>query len=155
MPMSKYYEELRAKIGQQLIFSPSVVGIIRNENNEILFVKEIGRTMWGFPAGAIEPGETPAQAVVREVYEETGLNVVPTSLLGVFGGQAFRWTYPDGNQVEYINFVFACDVIGGTLRPVDGEIGQYKYFPPASLPPLQFPYPKELFYSPPSTKTYF
>ncbi len=73
MPMSKYYKELREKIGTQLIFSPSVVGIIRNERKEILFVQEAGGTMWGFPAGAIEIGETPAEAVIREVYEETGL----------------------------------------------------------------------------------
>ena len=155
MPMSEYYRALRSKIGNQLIFSPSVVGIIRNEKSEILFVQEAGGTMWGFPAGAIEVGETPAQAVIREVYEETGLNVVPKNLLGVFGGEQFRWTYPDGNQVEYINFVFECTVEGGVLHPVDGEIANYRYFHPSSLPPLQFPYPKELFYVDPSSKTYF
>ena len=106
MPMSKYYKDLREKIGTQLIFSPSVVGIIRNARNEILFVQESGGTMWRFPAGAIEIGETPTQAVIREVYEETGLNVAPANLLGVFGGKDFRWVYPDGNEVEYINFVF-------------------------------------------------
>jgi ADP-ribose pyrophosphatase YjhB (NUDIX family) len=41
--------------------------------------------------------ETPSEAVVREVYEETGLNVYPQKLLGVFGGKDFRYTYPDGN----------------------------------------------------------
>lgn len=155
MPMSEYYKELRSKIGTQLIFSPSVVGIIRNEQNGILFVQESGGSMWGFPAGAIEIGETPAQAVVRELYEETGLNVVPKSLLGVFGGEQFRWTYPDGNQVEYINFMFECIVDGGILHPVDGEIANYRYFDPSALPPLQFPYPKELFYPNASAQTYF
>lgn len=155
MPMSKYYKDLREKIGTQLIFSPSVVGIIRNERNEILFVQEAGGTMWGFPAGAIEIGETPAQAVIREVYEETGLNVAPTNLLGVFGGKDFRWAYPDGNEVEYINFVFECTVKGGSLHPVDGEIGSYKYLFLDDMPPLQFPYSKEIFAHDLSGKTYF
>lgn len=153
--MSDYYKQLRAKIGTQLIFSPSVVGIIRNEQNEILFVQEAGGTMWGFPAGAIEIGETPAEAVIREVYEETGLNVIPKKLLGVFGGEEFRWVYPDGNQVEYINIVFECSVVSGTLHPVDGEIGNYRYFDASTLPALQFPYPEELFYPDSNTKTSF
>lgn len=153
--MSDYYKQLRAKIGTQLIFSPSVVGIIRNEQSEILFVQEAGGTMWGFPAGAIEIGETPAEAVIREVYEETGLDVVPTNLLGVFGGKDFRWVYQDGNEVEYINFIFECRVKSGTLHPVDGEIGSYKYFSVDDMPPLQFPYPKAIFDPNLTAKTYF
>nr|WP_233096213.1 NUDIX domain-containing protein [Alicyclobacillus sp. SO9] len=153
--MSEYYKKLRQKIGTQLIFSPSVIGIIRNEKDEILFVQQAVDTTWGFPAGAIEIGETPSEAVVREVYEETGLSVVPTGLLGVFGGDEFRWVYPDGNQVEYLNFVFECSVESGTLQPVDGEIGDYKYFPVDSLPPLQFSYPIELFKARTTSRTFF
>lgn len=155
MPMSEYYKKLRKKIGKQLIFSPSVVAIIRNEKDQILFVQEVGKTTWGFPAGAIELGETPAQAVVREVWEETGLNVVPKHLLGVFGGEEFRWIYPDGNQVEYINFVFECTVKSGTLQPVDGEIANFRFYDPSSIPPLQFPYPKAFFYPNANPKTFF
>lgn len=155
MPMSAYYKNLRAQIGTQLIFSPSVAAVIRDEDKHILFVQQAGDTSWGLPAGAIELGETPAQAVVREAYEETGLNVNPKHLLGVFGGEEFRWVYPDGNQVEYIIFVFDCEVIGGSLYPVDGEIGNYKYFDPSELPPSPFPYPEALFHSPTDDKTFF
>ncbi|WP_083520787.1 NUDIX domain-containing protein [Alicyclobacillus kakegawensis] len=159
MPMSDYCTNIRRKIGNQLIFCPSVVEItiIRNKRNQILFVQEAGKTMWGLPAGAIELGETPAQAVVREVevWEETGLQVVPTHLLGVFGGEKCRWINPDGNQVEYLNFVFACTVKGGTLQAVDGEIGNFAFYDPSSLPPLQFPYPKELFCPNPNPRTFF
>nr|WP_306302877.1 NUDIX domain-containing protein [Alicyclobacillus shizuokensis] len=88
--MSDYYKNLRRQIGNQLIFCPNVVAIIRNKRNQILFVQEAGNTMWGLPAGAIELGETPAQAIVREAWEETGLQVVPTHLVYLvarnFGG---------------------------------------------------------------------
>lgn len=122
MPMSTYYRRLRDLIGTRRIFTPAVVALIRNADGEILCVQEQGQQNYGLPAGAIELGETPAEAVVREVYEETGLQVEPTAIIGIFGGSEFRWTYPDGNQVEYLIVVFACTVRAGTLSPIDGEI---------------------------------
>jgi ADP-ribose pyrophosphatase YjhB (NUDIX family) len=122
LPMSDYYKQLRQKIGTQLIFSPGVAAIIRNQFGEILFQRpSLSSDIWSLPAGAIEIGETPAEAIIREVYEETGLHVVPHKLLGVFGGRNFRFTYPDGNQVESLIFVFECIVESGELEPVDGE----------------------------------
>jgi 8-oxo-dGTP pyrophosphatase MutT (NUDIX family) len=53
------------------------------------------------PAGAIEPGENPAQAIVWEVREETGLKVKRERIVGVFGGNGFRLEYSNGDQVEY------------------------------------------------------
>ncbi len=46
-------------------------------NNQVLMVQQVyrGQTLWTFPGGAIEPGETPEAAAVREAFEETGLHV--------------------------------------------------------------------------------
>ncbi|WP_134682901.1 NUDIX domain-containing protein [Brevibacillus migulae] len=145
MPMSDYYKKLRKRIGTELIFCPSAAAIIRNELGEILFILDATSHTWGIPAGAIEPGETPAEAVVREVWEETGLRVKAKHLRGVCGGKEFRWTYPDGNQVEYIIFVFECEVQEGKLQAIDGEAADFRYFSSASLPAFQLPYPLELF----------
>ncbi len=145
MGMSGYYQELRSMVGGDLIFMPSVAGIIKNREGEILFQNKGTGEKWSLPAGAIEPGEAPAEAVVREVWEETGLQVVPVKLLGVFGGRDFRYQYPNGHKVEYIVFVFECHVKGGELAPIDEETAELCYFSEQGMPELALPYPKSVF----------
>ncbi|MDQ0196367.1 NUDIX domain-containing protein [Paenibacillus wynnii] len=145
MPMSEYYQSLRLKLGSELLMIPSVAAVIRNDKDEILFIRKHDDTLWGLPAGAIEPGETPARALRREVFEETGLMVNPAKILGVFGGEKFRYVYSNGHQVEYLAIVFECTIVKGTLRSVDGEVEEFEYFKINELPELSVPYPKEIF----------
>ncbi|MGE7881615.1 NUDIX domain-containing protein [Bacillus sp. NPDC094077] len=144
MPMSLYYGKIREKLGSELIFMPSVAAVIKNEQGEILF-QYPGGEYWSLPAGAIEPGETPEEAIVREVWEETGLKVQVKKEKGVFGGKEFRHTYSNGDQVEYIVVVFLCEIISGVLKAVDGESLKLKYFPLSKKPPLALPYPDKIF----------
>lgn len=156
MPMSAYYQELRKKIGTQLILSPGVAAIVRNDDSEILCQRpSMSSDVWSLPAGSIEPGETPAEAAKREVYEETGLHVRPDKLLAVFGGETFRYTYPDGNQVESVIFVFECVIEGGNLEAIDGESADLQYFPISLMPKLALPYPQGMFYPSSSERTFF
>lgn len=98
--------------------------------------------VWELPAGGVDPGEAPAQAVVREVYEETGLKVRPTRLLGVFGGVTV--VHPNGDKTQPYCTLFECGVVGGTLEPRDGEALAFKYVPPAEVPEKFFS-PQEVF----------
>jgi ADP-ribose pyrophosphatase YjhB (NUDIX family) len=100
MAISEHYAQIRRKLGASLILVPGVAAIIRDETGRVLFQKKHDGT-WSLPAGAIESGENPAQAVVREVREETGLKVKPERIVGVFGGEGFRHRYPNGHHVEY------------------------------------------------------
>lgn len=64
---------------------PCVGAVIRDGMGRILLIKrghEPGKGLWSVPGGRIEPGETDEQAVVREVREETGLEVECGPLLG-------------------------------------------------------------------------
>ncbi|MFE4711940.1 NUDIX domain-containing protein [Paenibacillus sp. NPDC056722] len=145
MPMSEYYRGLREKIGPELLLIPSVAAVIRNEEDEILFIRKPGETLWGLPAGTIEPGEKPSRSIRREVYEETGLMVNPNRMIGVFGGEKFRFEYNNGHQVEYLAMVFECSMINRTLVGLDGEAEELKFFKEEELPELAIPYPKEIF----------
>lgn len=83
--------------------------------------------------------------MVREVWEETGLGVEPTHVIGVFGGKEFRHTYPNGDQVEYQVIVYECKIVGGTLQTVDGESEILKYHKEENIPKLALPYPDWIF----------
>lgn len=155
MGISRFYQELRDKVGSELIFMPCVAGIIRNKQGEILLQNKGNGEKWSLPAGAIEIGEAPAQAVVREVWEETGLYVVPNRLKGIFGGEEFRYEYPNGHKVEYNVFMFECDIQSGDLCPIDNETKELQYFNPDNMPELALPYPKHIFTQTDNNEVYF
>lgn len=145
MPISPYLRELRAVVGPRLLLLPGVAALVRDESERVLFMHRADDGRWGLPAGAIDPGESPAEAIVREVREESGLIVRPTRVAGVFGGVGFRHRYPNGDEAEWTVTVFECEVVGGELVPQDGEALELRYFVPEEAPALQLPYPRTLF----------
>jgi len=155
MAISPYLKGLRERVGKDLLLLPGVAAVVRDGDGRILLIRREDDNQWAFPAGAIDPGEAPAQSLAREVWQETGLKVVPERLLGVFGGEAFRHTYPNGDQIEPTTLVFSCRTVGGELGTKDGEAQELRYFPPDQLPPLEMPYPPEFLRSLSQESTYF
>lgn len=145
MPISPYLKNLREKVGNEILQIPSVAAIIRDESGKILLVKSSNSDVWGLPAGAVDLGETPAEAIMREVFEETNLRVLPVKIVGVFGGEKFRYVYANGDAVEYFIVVFDCEITGGKLLNQDGEVSEFKYFAVEEMPQLAIPYPKIVF----------
>ena len=120
MAISPYVRDLRAAIGSARLLLPSVTGIVRDGRGGMLLVQQRDDEVWSMPGGAIDPHETPADAVVREVWEETGLFVRPTRVHSVYGGPDFVVTYSNGDETQYIAAIFECSIESGTLR-ADGE----------------------------------
>ncbi len=76
-------------------YRPNVAAIVRNAAGEILVCERADRAgAWQFPQGGIDPGETPAQALVRELREEISLE--PEDLRIVTRHGPYRYLYPDG-----------------------------------------------------------
>lgn len=143
--MSTYYKSLRQKVGHQLLMMPAVAAIIRDDEGRVLLMRQSSTGDWSLPAGAIEPGETPVESVVREVAEETGYEVVPGCIAGVLGGPAMRVTYPNGDIVEATVVFFDCEIMGGELEAIDGEAMDFGWFAPGEFPVTGVEYPLELF----------
>lgn len=139
--MTFYIMELRGLVGNRLLLLPSVAAVIHDAEGSLLLQEKSSGEGWSLPAGAIEPGETPQEAVAREVREETGLVVTSTTLLGVFGGRDFRYTYPNGHQVEYVVTLFRCRVSQERGAWTDTETKSLRYFGRNDMPRLALPYP--------------
>jgi 8-oxo-dGTP pyrophosphatase MutT (NUDIX family) len=127
MPISDYLRNLRRHLGNELLLMPSVTAIIFDAQERILLARHADTGRWVAPGGSIEPNETPADAVVRETFEETGLLVEPTRILGVFGGSEFEVVYANGDRVTYVMTVLECKVLSGTLAPDKIETLELQY----------------------------
>jgi 8-oxo-dGTP pyrophosphatase MutT (NUDIX family) len=139
MPASDYMRALRDRVGTMRVLSPGVAVVIYNDSGEVLLQQRSDDGKWGLPGGALELGEEPADAAVREVWEETGLQVVPVRLVGIYGGQDGFHTYPSGDEMAFIAMLFVCQVVGGQIGDHnDGESLDLRYFSPDQLPDALF-----------------
>jgi 8-oxo-dGTP diphosphatase len=133
MPISPYIAGLRARVGHDLLMLPGVSAVVRNDRGQILLGRRSDDGSWGLPAGAIDPGEQPADAVVREIYEETGV----LAAIDRIGGVALnRAIYPNGDVCEYLNVWFRCHAVSGEPRVNDDESTEVAWFDPDALPDL-------------------
>ena len=127
MPISEYLLAVRNKVGHDLLVLPSAAIVIKDELGRVLFGLHSDKQIWVVPGGLVEPGELPADAAVRETYEETGLEVEVTGLLGVFGGPDLVIHYPNGDVASYVGTIFRGRVMGCNLKPDGSEILDVKY----------------------------
>jgi 8-oxo-dGTP diphosphatase len=138
MPISDYMRRLREKVGTDLIMMPGAAALIFNDAGEVLLQRRSDSGQWGLPGGAIDPGEEPADAIIREAFEETGLIVKPERIVGVYGGPDYLHTYPNGDRVAIISIAFYCTIVGGHLHIADDESLELRFFSPDALPPRQW-----------------
>jgi 8-oxo-dGTP diphosphatase len=90
---------------------------------------------WALPGGRAEPGETVEQTVVREVKEETGLDVRVVKKIGEYHEQGIQ----GGVEYDYYPACFLVKVIGGEMRKQQGEIQEIQLFSLDDVPePLAF-----------------
>ena len=109
------------------LFQVFAAAVILDEGKNILLVKSTYQRFhpWGLPGGSLEYGEHPEEAVVREVWEETGLRICIEKLLLVKSWQPDR-----------VGMYYLCRVTGGTFYPSD-EVSEFAYFSLDSLPDVR------------------
>jgi 8-oxo-dGTP pyrophosphatase MutT (NUDIX family) len=113
---------------------PSVAAIIFDDAGRVLLQQRGDNGYWGLPGGSVELGETVAEAVVREVAEETGYTVEIVRLVGVYSDPRHTVVrYADGNAVQYVSSLFECRITGGDPLLSDETLA-LDWFAPDDLP---------------------
>ncbi|MCW4003557.1 MAG: NUDIX hydrolase [Candidatus Bathyarchaeota archaeon] len=112
--------------------------IIPFDKNKILLIKRNTipfKGYWALPGGRMDPGETIEQTIIREVKEETGLDVAIVRKIGEYVEKGVK----DEVEYEYYPKCFLVKPVGGDIKKQEGEILEIKLFSLNELPtPLAF-----------------
>jgi 8-oxo-dGTP pyrophosphatase MutT (NUDIX family) len=127
MGMSEYVRRIRASIGTEVLLVPSATVAIFDDIGRLVLGRAAGSGEWVRIGGAIDPGETPPDAAIREAQEETGLEIALMGLIGVFSGPQFQVTYENGDRTCYVVSLFEAGPLGGRLDPDGHELTELAY----------------------------
>ncbi len=111
----------------QARYTVGAVGVVLDESGRVLLLEHVFHPTfpWGLPGGWVGRRESPERAVVRELREETGLEVKVEMPLRI----------DLGDYATHLDVAFLCSLIGGHIR-LSGEILAYQWAEREALPPL-------------------
>ena len=128
MAIPEFIKSLREKVGTDLLQVPTATVMAYDDQGRLLLVKDITSGLWGPPSGIVDPHELPSDAAVREAWEEAGVFVELTRILGVFAGEHFSGVYPNGDQLSVVATVFVGKVIRGIPQADHEETSDARFF---------------------------
>jgi len=109
-------------------FRAAVAAMIFDEQGRVLLFKHTYRKFeWGIPAGGLEYNEQPDTAIVREFFEETGMQIKVEKLL----------LAESSKEDHNISLIYLCKIVNGTFKE-SSEISEMKYFDVNDLPQMLF-----------------
>lgn len=116
------------RVGKAGVLRVGCSAVIFDARREkILLTRRTDNGQWCLPSGGMDAGESASEACIREVLEETGLDVGVKRLIGIYTTPHQLLEYPDGNRVQLVALCFEAEVTGGELRLSD-ETTAFGYF---------------------------
>lgn len=127
------YEEWLSTVGDGVggYVTPkcAVAAVVGNEAGELLLTQRADSGIWLYPVGWADVGYSPSEVAVKEVYEETGIEVEPVSLIAVLDGLRLGFA-----RLPLYTLLFHCRMIGGELKGHPLETRQVGFYPRTALP---------------------
>jgi ADP-ribose pyrophosphatase YjhB (NUDIX family) len=120
MKRTDYYEDPDAPKAKYIV--PATSAIVLNDAGDILLQKRSDNDLWALPGGTMDVGESVAQCVIREVKEETGLDVKPEYIIGIYSNPAHVVAYSDGEVRQQFSICFFCTLLGGEIHISDESV---------------------------------
>jgi 8-oxo-dGTP pyrophosphatase MutT (NUDIX family) len=108
-----YYNDPSAPKATSIV--PSVTAIVPNDQGKLLLVHKTDNDLWALPGGAMDVGESMADTVVREVKEETGIDIAVTGVVGIYTNPNHVMAYDDGEVRQQCSICFTTRLLGGHL----------------------------------------
>jgi ADP-ribose pyrophosphatase YjhB (NUDIX family) len=107
----------------------AVAAVVGNDRGELLLTQRADSGIWLYPVGWADVGYSPSEVAVKEVYEETGIEVEPVQLIAVLDGLRLGFA-----RLPLYSLVFHCRMTGGSLRAHPLETRAVGFFPRDELP---------------------
>jgi HAD superfamily hydrolase (TIGR01450 family) len=114
--------------------SPGVAAVVLDHEGRVLLIQRSDNGLWGVPTGHIEPSETVSEAIIREVREETGLQVTIQRASGIYSQPDTQIYTRQSGAVHYITTCFRCEVVSGTPQSDGQETLAATFVDPQQLP---------------------
>lgn len=134
MPIPPHVAELRSHVGHAMLWLATARTVAVDGHGRVILGRYPGSETWAIPGGVIDPGEHPADAAVRECYEETGVLIVPEALTSVTVSGLV--VHDSGDLTQHLDITFRCRAQSGQARPGDGEFQDVRWHDVDALPAL-------------------
>ena len=114
---------------------PSVTAVVRDGSGRLLLIHKADNDLWALPGGGHDIGERISDTVVREVFEETGIQVEVDNIVGLYTDPEHVMAYDDGEVRQQFSICFRAHPVGGSLR-TSSESKEVRWVYPADLDSL-------------------
>lgn len=128
-----YVSEIRSIIGHKMLLLAGA-NVILARDDDFILLQQRKDGSWGLPGGLLEPGESLEETAVREVKEETNLDINTLNFIKVFSGAEYSFTLANKDEINVITALYFSDAWSGELRNDPTEGLQLKFYPPNRLP---------------------
>lgn len=132
-----YIIDLRTKIGHDPIINVGATILVFDSNNELLLNLRSDTNNWGIPGGSKELNETLEECAIRELKEETNLEVKDLELVDILSGKEYYFKYPNGDEVDCVIALYVVKNYSGMLYINDRESTRLQFFSLDKLPELE------------------
>jgi ADP-ribose pyrophosphatase YjhB (NUDIX family) len=114
MARTDHYRDPDAPTATSVVVAVSA--FVLDEYGQLLMIRRTDNDLYSIPGGGLEPGETVTAAAVREVQEETGIDIEVTGLIGIYSDPEHVIAYDDGEVRQEFSICFRAQPVGGELR---------------------------------------
>lgn len=130
MARTDYFHDPHAPKANSIV--PAASAIVTNDEGKILLHRRSDNNLWALPGGTMEIGERIAETVIREVKEETGFDINPEYIIGIYTDPNHVLAFSDGEIRQQFSLCFACTIVGGTIH-VSDESFEVDFFLPQEI----------------------